>query len=165
MTQSNRPAPHLLIGLFVAASMLAWPLASPAQVRSPYSPGLNATNSGTLPDSGFTYMNFFQRYSFDQLKGQEGERLPVSGNLSVIIDHNLLMWTSKKTILGARFALVADLPVVATSLRSVDFGNVAAGNGFADSSYQPVTLGWTLARADIMAGYGFTVPTGIFEPD
>ena len=165
MTQSNRREPRLLIALFVATAMLAWPVASPSQVRSPYSPGLNATNSGTFPDSGFTYINFFQRYSFDQLKGTDGERLPVSGNLSVTIDHNLFMWTSTKKILGAKFALLADLPVVDTSLRSVDFGNIIAGGGFADSFYQPVTLGWTLSRADIMAGYGFTPPTGKFEPE
>jgi hypothetical protein len=82
-----------------------------------------------------------------------------------MIDHNLLMWTSVKKVLGARFAFLADLPVVDTSLRSEDFGNVSAGGGFGDSFYQPVTLGWSLSRADIMVGYGFTPPTGKFEPE
>jgi len=163
--RSNHPELYVPIAILVATAVLAWPVVSSAQVRTPYSPGFAATYSGTLPDSGFTYMNFFQRYAFNQVKGSNGERLPVSGNLTVTIDHNLFIWTSTKKILGARFALLADLPVVDTSLRSEDFGNVAAGSGFADSFYQPITLGWTLSRADIMAGYGFTPPTGRFEPE
>ena len=161
--RSNRRELYLPIAIF--AAVLAWPVVSLAQVRSPYSPGFAATNSGSLPDSGFTYVNFFQRYAFNQVKGPNGERLPVSGNLSITIDHNLFVWTSTKKILGARYALLADLPVVDTSLRSEDFGNVAAGSGFADSFYQPFTLGWSLSRADIMVGYGFTPPTGRFEPE
>src|SRR5262245_30243142 len=81
VTQSNCAEARLLIALFAATVMLC-PEASQAQIRSPYAPGLNATNSGTLPDPGLTYSNFFQRYSFNQLNGPDGERLPVSGNLS-----------------------------------------------------------------------------------
>jgi len=164
VTQSNRPEARLLMALFAATVMLC-PEASQAQIRSPYSPGLNSTNSGTLPDPGLTYSNFFQRYSFNQLKGPDGERLPVSGNLSVTIDHNLLMWTTEGEILGAKFAVVADLPVIDSSLNSPDFGPNANSGGFADSFFQPFTLGWSLSRADILVGYGFTPPTGRFEAE
>src|SRR6478672_1800247 len=87
VTQLNGAGARLLIALF-AATVVLWPEASQAQIRSAYAPGLNSTNSGTLPDPGLTYSNFFQRYSFNQLKGPDGERLPVSGNLSVTVDHN-----------------------------------------------------------------------------
>jgi hypothetical protein len=124
---------------------------------------MNATNSGTLPEPGLTYMNYFQLYSFDKLKNPRGNRIPVSGNLSVMIDQNLFIWTTSKRVLGAKIAAVADLPIATSSLTSSEIGSLSSGGGLADIFVQPITLGWTFARADITAGYGFFVPTGKFE--
>ena len=46
-------------------------LATPAlaQSRPLYVPGFAATNSGMLPAPGLTYMNYFDYFSFDKLKG------------------------------------------------------------------------------------------------
>jgi hypothetical protein len=41
------------------------------------------------------------------------------------------------------------LPVANSSLSLAVFGTVAGGGGFADSYYQPFTLGWHTERADI----------------
>jgi hypothetical protein len=83
--------PPTRMALFVAvAAVLAFPGVSPAQpIRGQYRPGFNATNPGTLPEPGFTYMNYFQQHSLDQLTGTRGRLLPVLGNPSVILDHNL----------------------------------------------------------------------------
>ena len=153
------------MALVVATALLFCPEDAAAQIRSPYSPGLNATNAGTLPDPGLTYINFFQRYSFNQLRGPDGDRLPVTGNLSVVLDHNIFMWTTEETILGAKFAVAVDLPVIDSSLISQDFGSNANSGGLADSFYQPFTLGWSLSRADIVVGYGFTAPSGRFDSE
>jgi hypothetical protein len=135
-----------------------------AQQRGVYTPGINATNSGVLPDPGLTYSNIFELYSFSKLIGPNGETLPVNGNVSVFVDHNIFIWVAKKKILGGgNFALLADLPVANNSLTSVNFGALGGGGGFADSYYQPVTLGWHKKRADYQVGYGFTAPTGRFN--
>jgi hypothetical protein len=153
----------LQMALFAVAAVLAFPRVSPAQpTRGQYTPGFNATNSGTLPEPGFTYMNYFQWYSFDQLKGPGGNRLPVSGNVSVMVDQNVFIGVSKQKIFGAKFALLADLPIATSSLTSDALGSLSSGGGFGDSFYQPFTLGWSLSRADIMAGYSFIAPTGKF---
>jgi hypothetical protein len=75
-----------------------------AQVRPQYVPGINATNSGLMPDPGFTYANVFQDFSFNELKGPQGERLPVNvnGNVTVLVDNNIIEWVSKKKILGGK---------------------------------------------------------------
>jgi hypothetical protein len=160
---SKRILKPLPMALFAVAAALAFPSVSPAQpIRGQYTPGMNATNSGTLPEPGFTYMNYFQWYSFDQLKGPGGNRLPASGNLAVMVDHNLFIGVSKQKLFGAEFALLADLPIATSSLTSDTLGSLSAGGGFADSFYQPFTLGWSFSRADIMAGYSFIAPTGKF---
>ena len=155
---------RLTILFLLVLSMYLTPSVASAQRRGVYTPGINATNSGVLPEPGLTYANIFELYSFDKLKGPNGEELPVSGNVSVFIDHNVFIWVSKKKILGgANFSVLADLPVANSSLTSANFGAVGGGSGFADSFYQPVTLGWHKERVDYQVGYSFTAPTGRFN--
>lgn len=134
-----------------------------AQIRGLYTPGMTATNSGMLPEAGLTYQGLFQVYPFDQLKGAEGESLPVNLTASVVADQNILMWVSKRKIFRGTYAVMADLPVVSNSITSVTFGSIAGGASFADSFYSPLTLGWQLSRGDVQASYGLFVPTGRFH--
>jgi hypothetical protein len=136
-----------------------------AQIRGVYPPGMNATNSGVTPASGFTYSNLFLFYSRDQLKGPSGEILAIGQN-SVMMDMNSLVWVSKKQIGvlgGAKFSLSATLPIANNSLTSDVQGALSGGGGFADSYYQPFILGWQKKWADVRAIYGFLAPTGRFN--
>jgi hypothetical protein len=148
----------------LTAGLIAHGAPAHAQIRGLYPPGMNAINSGVLPEAGLSYQALFQPYSFDEAKAPDGDRLPFSGKASVLVDQNIFMWVSKFSILGGTYAAVADLPVANTSLTSVRFGALAGGSGFADSYFSPFTLGWKPSRADLQAGYGFMAPTGRFEP-
>jgi hypothetical protein len=134
-----------------------------AQIRGLYAPGMNATNSGVLPEAGLTYLALVQPYSFDELKAADGEELPVNLTTSVFVEQNLFLWVSDFRILGGTYAAFADLPIANTSLTLVRFGALQAGSGLGDSYYSPFTLGWQRSRADIQAGYGFVAPTGRFH--
>ena len=151
-----------LLLIFICAFVA--PPSAEAQRRGQYTPGINSTNSGVLPEPGITYVNVFQLYTFDTLKGPDGEELPVNVDLSVLVDHNIVAWVSKKKILGAKFAMMADLPIANNSLSLAQFETAGGGGGgLADSYYQPLTLGWNLKRADIQVAYGFVAPTGRFN--
>jgi len=154
---------NLTFALIMVAALLFIATPARAQVRGQYTPGMTATNSGTLPDPGLTYQNLFQLYSFNQAKGPNGERLPVNGSILVIADQNIFLWVSKKKILGANIGLVADLPITNKSLTSATLGALGGGSGLADSYYQPFTLGWHEKRANYTVAYGFTAPTGRFN--
>ena len=134
-----------------------------AQIRGLYTPGMNAANSGALPDAGLTYVAVVQPYSFDELKGADGEELPVNLTASVFVEQNLFLWVSDFKIFGGTYAASANLQISNASLALVRFGALQAGSGLADSDYSPLTLGWKWARAEIQAGYGFVVPTGRFH--
>jgi len=125
---------------------------------------MNATNSGVIPPEGLTYVGLFQLYSFDEVKGSDGQQLPVTGKVPLFIDQNVFVWTSTRKILGGTYMAMADLPVANNSLTTVAFGVIAAGSGFADSFYSPFTLGWKKPRAEVQAGYSFIAPTGRFTP-
>src|SRR5271167_3858121 len=108
-------------------------------LRGVYTPGFNATNSGVMPELGFTYSNTFMDYSFDQLRCTACGERSSQFSADVLVDVNVFMWVSKKKILGANFALVAGLPVTnsALSLTGENPQPIGGGGGFADSFYQP----------------------------
>jgi hypothetical protein len=137
----------------------------PAQVRGVYPLGMSATNSGVTPDSGFSYVNQFLFYSRDQAKGPNGEVL-ATGQNSVMMDMNTLVWVSKRKINlvgGALFSMSATIPIANNSLTSDINGGISGGGGLADSYYQPFILGWRTKRADLRAVYGFLAPSGKFR--
>ena len=126
---------------------------------------MSATNSGVTPDSGFSYVNQFLFYSRDQAKGPNGEVL-ATGQNSVMMDMNTLVWVSKRKINfvgGALFSMSATIPIANNSLTSDINGGISGGGGLADSYYQPFILGWRTKRADLRAVYGFLAPSGKFR--
>jgi len=136
-----------------------------AQVRGVYPLGMSATNSGVTPESGISYVNQFLFYSRDQAKGPSGEVL-ATGQNSVMMDMNSLVWVSKRKIEfigGALFSMSATIPIANNSLTSDIAGGISGGGGLADSYYQPFILGWLTKRADIRTVYGFLAPTGKFS--
>jgi hypothetical protein len=134
-----------------------------AQNRGVYPLGMSALNSGLMPESTFTYSNQLLLYARNESKDNEGRLLPATGSNSVIMDMNTITWLSRETILGARYAASATLPVAHNDLTSDIHGNISGGNGFADSYYIPVILGWSGTRASVRAMYGFLAPTGRFS--
>jgi hypothetical protein len=152
----------IAISLLIVASAGPCHAQSLPPLRGVYTPGFNATNSGVMPAPGLTYSNTFLDYSFNQAKCTVcGELDP---NVDVLVDVNVFMWVSKKKILGGNYGLVAGLPVTNSALSLAGENAIGGGGGFADSFYQPLTMGWHLKRADIMAAYAFFAPTGRFTP-
>ncbi len=58
---------------------------------------------------------------------------------------------------------VANGSLTLGSLRFPNISLEAGGEGIADTWVQPVTLGWTLKRLDVYAGYAFMAPTGRYS--
>jgi hypothetical protein len=132
-------------------------------LRGVYPLGMSSMNSGVTPESGFTYSNLFLFYSRNELKGSNGE-ITATGNNSVLMDLNTLVWVSQKTILGgAKLSLTATLLINNNSLTSDAVGPISGGGGFGDSYYQPFILGWQKDRTAIRVVYGFLAPTGKFK--
>jgi hypothetical protein len=149
----------------LAACMLVAPAGAQAQSRGVYPLGMTATGSGITPEPGFTYANQLLFYSRDESKADDGSTLPVSGQNAVIMDMNSFVWVSHRTVLGgARYSMVATVPVAKNQLVSDIHGQLSGGGGLADSYYLPVVLGWNGDRVSVRALAGFLAPTGRFSP-
>ena len=137
--------------------------AAEAQVRGVYPTGMNATNAGVTPDSGFTYSNLFIFNARDESKGSNGE-VVATGTNAVMIDLNTFVWVSRRTLLGgARLSATASPLVSNNSLASDTEGHLSAGGGFGDFFVQPFILGWQTERVGFRTAYGVLAPTGRFN--
>jgi hypothetical protein len=153
----------LAAALVACLCSIGVPACAEAQSRGVYPLGMTATGSGITPDPGFTYANQLLFYSRDESKADDGSTLPVSGQNAVIMDMNSFVWVSDWTLAGgARYSIVATLPVAKNQLVSDIHGQLSGGSGFADSYYLPLVLGWNGERTSIRAMAGVLAPTGRF---
>src|SRR4051812_1886863 len=149
--------------MWAIVGMVAIATEAGAQVRGVYPTGMNATNAGVTPDSGFTYSNLFIFNARDESKGRDGE-VVATGTNAVMIGLNTFVWVGRGTLLGgARLSATATLLISNSSLASDTKGQLSAGGGFADSYYQPFILGWQTDRVGIRTAYGVLAPTGRFN--
>lgn len=138
---------------------------SQAQQRGQYIPGQQGLNSGVLPEPGITYANMTINYSADTLRDASGNKFPLTGSYDLWANAFVFYYVPDFKFLGAKVSLMA-APTVANgsvTLGSLKFPGIAleaGGAGLADTWVQPLTLGWSLNRADVLAGYAFNAPTG-----
>ncbi len=150
----------VLLVLYLVAA-----IPSHAQQRGQYIPGQQGLNSGVLPDRGITYANMVINYSADTLRDASGNKVPLTGSYDLWANAFVFYYVPDFKLLGAKVALMA-APTVANG--SVTLGSLnapgkaleAGGAGLADTWVQPLTLGWSLNRADVLVGYAFNAPTG-----
>lgn len=135
-----------------------------AQVRGVYPLGMNATNSGVTPDSGFSCSNALLYYERDRLTGAEGETVETGRN-SVVLDMNTVVWVSGKLgwLGDPKFSAAATVPIAKNYLTSEEVGQISGATGLGDIYIQPLILGWQAGRAEIRLIYGFLAPTGRFN--
>ena len=156
------PRSHRCVRLAILVSV-GLSQAAEAQIRGVYPTGMNATNAGVTPESGFTYSNLFIFNARDESKGSNGE-VVATGSNAVMLDLSTFVWVSRRRVLGgARLSATASPLVSNNSLASDTAGQLSAGGGFGDFFVQPLILGWQQHRLGLRAAYGVLAPTGRFN--
>lgn len=95
---------------------------------------------------------------FPVLLAQRGEgangHILATGQRSVLLDMNTLLWASKEeiaTLRGARFSSAVTIPIANNSLTSSVQGAISGGGGFGDLYFQPVILSWRTFLGTLVA--------------
>jgi len=139
------------------------PKAVLSQVRGVYPAGMSATNSGVTPSPGFMYANNLLIYSRSTLRDSHGN-VTATGNNSVVLDMNSIIWVSKRKFLGgANFSISATFPIAKNSLNNDATGPISGASGLGDQYYQPFILGWNKDRFAVRTIYGMLAPTGHYR--
>jgi hypothetical protein len=167
-TGHNRPRSSVVLLPAVSTALLAlFLMATPAfaQVRGNYSPGSTLTGGGTVPGPGFSYSNQFWYGDSNELKGQNGNTLPIQNSVTVLIDNNTLLYVPKVKFLRANLEFSVDIAVSNGRLSARDpfsGGSTVSGGGagLTNTSLVPFDLGWHFKWADVQTGYSVSIPTG-----
>ena len=132
------------------------------QERGQYVPGTGGLNSGLQTPEGFTYANLFTWYPSTKFKNRDGDTLPVNVDIDLLVDINLLAYTTKWKFLGATYGMAVAVPIVNTPVSLPRLGAGISPTGVGDIYVEPINLGWKLKKADVKVAYGFVAPTGKF---
>jgi hypothetical protein len=141
----------------------------PRSTERPVSAGRGGFECGHLAGRWIYLGNMTVNYSADTLKNGAGGTIPLTNSYDIWANMNILFYVVPVKALHAKFAVMT-MPTFANgslTLGSLNFPNVTVnggGEGFGDLWVQPDTLGWSLKRADVYAGYGFVAPTGRYSP-
>jgi hypothetical protein len=149
--------------------LLAWPMASQAQLAGHNTRGDYGLLSGTQAPVGLYGVGMFYDYSAGTLRDRNGDSFPArsnSGSVDVQAAVAGLLWTTEIKLLGGNYGFAiypavtnnaVELPALQTDTKT--------STGLADTYIQPLILGWITKRADFMAGLGVYAPTGRYNPD
>jgi choline-sulfatase len=122
--------------------------------------------SGTQPAPGLYTGNVYYRYFTDSIFGPDGEKLVLDptgqgGKQTINAAVPMVIYVSKKKVLGANFGMMAVMPFASGSLEAPGLGlQEEASAGPSDAYVMPAQLGWHFKRADAIAGIAFFAPTG-----
>src|SRR6476469_562940 len=134
-----------------------------AQERGQYIPGTGGLNSGLQTPEGITYANLFTWYPSTKFKDQNGNKAAINFDLDLLVDLNLVAYTTKAKFLGANYGMSVALPIVNSPVSLPRLGAGISPTGLGDLYVEPINLGWKLKKADVKVAYGFVAPTGRFD--
>lgn len=137
-------------------------LPAAAQERGQYIPGFSGLNSGIQAPEGVTYANYFFWYPTTKFKDQNGNTAPINFDLDLLVDFNLLAYTTQAKFLGANYGMAVGVPIVNTPVSLPRIGANISPTGIGDIYVEPINLGWKRPKADVKLAYGFVAPTGKF---
>lgn len=149
--------------LFCLLAFLLIGLAGNAQYKGDHIPGFLGLDAGTQAPPGIYVGNLLWIYPTSTVKDDNGNNVNQRGSLTSTLDGILLSWVSNYKILGANYGATTVIPFIQNQLQ-LDSLDVNTGFAFTDMIVTPVSLGWHLKKADVIAAYNIYVPTGRYSP-
>jgi hypothetical protein len=107
----------------------------------------------------------YTRYGADKIIKADGEELNVAGQDKIITVNAATLfgwWVSPYKIAGADYGPMVMVPFTSNTFEFASF-KFDSSFGISDAYVRPVSLGWHMKQADVIAGYGLYLPTGRYE--
>jgi hypothetical protein len=146
--------------IMAVAVLLPTPCA--AQLNGDNIRGDAGLKSGSQPPPGAYVVIPLWFYSADAVKDHDGREV-LNGSLDSALFGAALSVVTPKKLLGANYGFTVALPWANNRVQGAEDFDSNPGTGVSDMYIQPISLGWTRARADVVAGYSVFVPTGRYE--
>ena len=119
--------------------------------------------AGTQPDAGLYVLNQFGSYGSNDIYDRYGHRIPVNLDLDAVA--NFVGFQATFRLWHSLYLNIAAAgPVSHVSLTSDQPEASVDQFGLGDVYFQPVKIGWKAEHMDIVGGYAFYAPTGLYIP-
>ena len=147
--------------LLIAATMIAAVAhGARSQANIPQYRGDLGLNAGTQAAPGRYLSLLYNLYHADNMTDGDNLWVPIP-----TVTNALVLWgeySAPGTILGGRWSAIVGVPWASGVMATPDV-ETPWDWGFGDLYVQPVQLGWTFNKADIVVGQGFFAPTGRYK--
>jgi hypothetical protein len=152
---------HRSLGVLIALVLTAGP--AMAQQLGHKIMGSLGLYAGTQPDAGLYALNQFASYGSDDIYDRYGQRIPVNLDLDAVGNFVGFQWTLRLPH-SLYLNIAASGPISHVSLTSDQPEASLDQFGLGDVYFQPVKIGWKSEHMDIVGGYAFYAPTGLYLP-
>jgi hypothetical protein len=150
--------------LAFAVGALLW--AAPAQAQQLGHKVLGSLGlfAGSQPNSGLYVVDEFASYGANELFDRFGNRVPVGLDLDAWANPVGFQLTFKLPRPSMYMNVSAAAPIASVSLQTNQPLASVDTFGLGDVYVQPMKIGWKMPQLDIVAGYAFYAPTGLYVP-
>jgi hypothetical protein len=167
-TEMKRTITGRISILFVVLALSVMPDSAFPQLSGHNSRGDYGLLSGTQsPPGWYLVAPMYYRYSADEFRDRNGDRLPAQeGGGSIEANAWLAgaIWVSEHKVLGGNYSFVIFPGFTNNALEFPPTGvDTRTSTRLADLYVQPINLGWTTPRADFIAGLGVFAPMGEYQ--
>lgn len=148
----------LLTGSAVAASLV---VASPDAAAQHYPTGVEGIKGASLPPPGLYVRDYNVVYFANDLMDRGGHSVPVDFGLTAYVNAIRPVWITDWKVLGANYGMDVLVPFIYQDMKV----GAAKDSSFnlGDIFFEPITLSWHFAKADLSVGYGVWAPSGEYD--
>jgi hypothetical protein len=120
--------------------------------------------AGSQPSSGLYVVERLLSYRSSDLIDRDGHRIPVGLDLDAVANAVGIQVTFKLPRLSTYMNASLGVPAAHVHLQTDRLEASLDKLGFGDLYVQPIKIGWKMTQMDIVSGYAFYAPTGLFTP-
>jgi hypothetical protein len=153
----------LLKQCWCVITLLFLALGAEAQYKGDHIPGFIGLESGSQAPPGLYVGDLVYVYPTDTIKDNNGHDITLPGSLTSTAEAILVSVVTNYKLFGGKVGASIGFPFIKNRIQS-DSLDVSTSFAYSDT-FAGATLGWSLKRADITAGYNLYMPTGSFSPN
>jgi hypothetical protein len=131
-----------------------------AQLNTQHLKGSIGLKAGSQPPpGGYVTLPLLFVYSADTVRNRNGEKFPVSADLTSALFGLGYTHVTTKKVLGGHYGFAVVLAGANNRIQGTEIDQ-DPGAGITDSVVTPATIGWHFTRGDAQVQYNIFVPTG-----
>lgn len=150
----------LLTALIAFAVILVSATSTQAQLNTQHVKGSVGLKAGSqAPPGGYVVAPLLYLYKTDTVRTRDGNKFPVSVDLTASLFAAGYAHTTTKKVLGGYYGFSVLLAGANNRIQGTEIDQ-NPGAGITDSVLTPATIGWHFTRGDAQVQYNMFVPTG-----